>query len=224
MKPALLLIPLLIGTVLFLIRAGFLKNQRQIYIFKPVSTLLVIAVALLPLLEPEQNLTYTLGVMIGLFLSFGGDLALMFQENRKAFMLGLIFFLLANLVYCGIFALLGRFTTWDFLPMALLTAAGIGFYVLIRPKLGKMRVPVIAYIVLISAMVSRAASTLNSPVFKKSQALMIVAGAVLFYISDVILAANRFWKPWKYNRISLAFYYSGQLLIALAGSYFVLSL
>jgi len=92
---------------------------------------------------------------------------------------------------------------------------------LIRPKLGKMRVPVIAYIVVISAMVSRAASTLNSPVFKKSQALMIVAGAVLFYISDVILAANRFWKPWKYDRISLAFYYSGQLFIALAGSYFV---
>jgi hypothetical protein len=35
-----------------------------------------------------------------------------------------------------------------------------------------------------------------------------------------MLAANRFWRPWRYNRISLAFYYGGQLLIALAAGYF----
>ena len=74
---------------------------------------------------------------------------------------------------------------------------------------------------MISAMVNRAGSTLVSPVFEVSQALMISIGAMLFYTSDVILAANRFWKSWKYNRISLAFYYGGQLLIALAASYFV---
>jgi uncharacterized membrane protein YhhN len=222
MKPALYPIPLLIVTVFFLIRAALLKNQRQVYIFKPASTLLVMAVALLSLLETGQNLTYTIGVTIGLFLSFGGDVALMFQENRKAFMLGLFFFLFAHLAYTGVFSLLGRFTTWDFFSIVLLTAAGVGFYVLIRPELGKMRVPVIIYIVVISVMVSRASSTLKSPVFINSQAIMIVSGAVLFYLSDVILAANRFWKPLKYNRVSLAFYYSGQLLIALAASYFVL--
>ncbi len=222
MKPALYPVPLLIVTVFFLIRAAFLKNQRQIYIFKPVSTLLVIAVALLSLLEPERTLTYTIGVMIGLFLSFAGDMALMFQESRKAFMLGLFFFLFAHIAYAGVFSLLGRFTAWDFLPTVLLTAAGVGFYILIRPNLGKMRMPVIIYIVVISVMVSRAASTFNSSVFTNSQALIIMAGAVLFYLSDVILAANRFWKPWKYNRISLGFYYSGQLLIALAASYFFL--
>jgi hypothetical protein len=50
--------------------------------------------------------------------------------------------------------------------------------------------------------------------------MMIATGAVLFYISDIILAASRFWRPWRYHRLSLAFYYSGQLLIALAASYF----
>jgi uncharacterized membrane protein YhhN len=222
MKPALYPLPLLIVTVLLLIRAGLLKNQRQIYVFKPVSTMLVIAVALLSLLEPEQNLTYTLFVTIGLFLSLGGDIALMFQEKKRAFMLGLIFFLFAQIVYIGVFALLGRFTGRDFIPIVLLTTSGIGFYILIRPRLGRMHVPVIAYMIVISVMVCLAASTLNSPVFQKNQALMIASGAVLFYISDVIFAANRFWKPWKYNRISLAFYYCGQLFIALAASYFVI--
>ena len=104
--------------------------------------------------------------------------------------------------------------------MAVLAAAGVCFYLLIRSGLGKLKGPVIVYITIISFMVSRAFSTLFSPNFSEKQGLMIFFGALLFYISDMILAANRFWRPWKYNRISLAFYYSGQMLLALAASYF----
>ncbi len=83
-----------------------------------------------------------------------------------------------------------------------------------------MKIPVIAYIVIISVMVSRAIAIFSNHAIDNSHALMIVLGAVLFYISDVILATNRFWQPWQYHRISLAFYYAGQLFIALAASYF----
>ena len=72
----------------------------------------------------------------------------------------------------------------------------MGFYTLIQPNLGPLKGPVIGYIVIISAMVSRALSTLASPAFSDTQALMVSAGAALFYFSDVILAANQFWKPW----------------------------
>jgi len=221
MRPALFPIPVLVVTVALLIRAAILGKQRQIYIFKPISTLLVIAVALLSLLEPSQNLTYTVGVTIGLLLSLGGDIALMFQENRKAFIIGLGLFLLAHIAYTVAFTLLGVFSAWDLLSAGILLGVGVSFYLLIQPNLGTMQGPVIAYIVVISVMVNRAGSTLMSPAFGVRQALMILIGAILFYISDVILAANRFWKSWEYNRISLAFYYGGQLLIALAASYFV---
>jgi uncharacterized membrane protein YhhN len=221
MRPALFPIPVLVVTVALLIRAAILGKQRQIYIFKPISTLLVIAVALLSLLKPSQNLTYTAGVTIGLLLSLGGDIALMLQENRKAFIIGLGLFLLAHIAYTVAFTLLGVFSAWDLLSAGILLGVGVNFYLLIRPNLGTMQGPVIAYIVVISVMVNRAGSTLVSLVFRVSQALMILIGALLFYISDVILAANRFWKSWKYNRISLVFYYGGQLLIALAASYFV---
>lgn len=220
MKPALYPIPVLVVTVAFLIRAEILGKQRQIYVLKPISTLLVIAVALLSSVEPVQNLTYTVGVIIGLLLSFGGDMALMFQEHRKAFIIGLALFLLGHIAYTVVFTLLGEFSTWDLLSAGMLVAVGVSFYLLIRSNLGAMQVPVIAYIVVISVMVNRAGSTLASPVFGVGQALMVLIGAVLFYISDVILAASRFWKLWEYNRISLGFYYGGQLLIALAASYF----
>jgi uncharacterized membrane protein YhhN len=97
---------------------------------------------------------------------------------------------------------------------------GIGFYSLIQENLASLRWPVIAYMAVISLMVSRAVSTFPSPVFSTGQAAMVAVGAVLFYISDVILAANRFWKALRYDRISLGFYYAGQLLIALAANAF----
>ncbi|MCI0476743.1 MAG: lysoplasmalogenase [Anaerolineales bacterium] len=221
MKTTLVLIPVLAGLVFFLVRAEFHKKQRAIYFLKPLSTLTVIAVACLSFLEPMQNLTYAVGVIVGLLFCFGGDIALMFQEKRKAFMLGLILFLLGHIAYAIVFGLLGRFSAWDILSTIVLLITGIGFYRVIKSNLGALRVPVIVYIVVISVMVSRALSTFASPVFTNAQAWLIVSGAILFYISDLILAAARFWKPWRYHRISLAFYYSGQLLIALAANYFM---
>ncbi len=220
MKPALYPVPVLVVAVFLLIRAEILEKRRQVFIIKPAATLLVIAAALLSLREPTWNTTYTVGVFVGLLFSLGGDVALMFDENRTAFTVGLGLFLLAHVAYAVVFTVLGRFSAWDALSLSLLLAAGVGFYTLIEANLGKLRMPVIAYMLVISVMVSRAASTLVSPVFSSGQAVMVTAGAVLFYISDVILAANRFWQPWRYHRFSLAFYYGGQLLIALAASYF----
>lgn len=220
MKAALYPIPVLAITVFFLIRAEMLKKGRQIYVWKPISTLLVIVVALLSFREPVQNRTYIAGVLVGLLLSFGGDVALMFQQDRRAFMVGLGLFLLAHVAYTVALTLLGRFSAWDLLSAAVLLAAALVFYPLIKPNLGSMRLPVIAYIVVISLMVSRALATLVSPVFSSGQAVMIALGAVLFYVSDMILASTRFWKRWRYHRLNLAFYYGGQLWIALAASYF----
>jgi uncharacterized membrane protein YhhN len=221
MEPVFYLVPVLVVLLSFLIRAGVLERQRQVYFLKPISTLLVVAVVLLSLLDPLRNLTYTIGVTIGLVLSLGGDIALMFEDNRNAFALGLGLFLLAHVAYTVVFTLLGRVSVWDGFSTATLLTAGVGFYTLIRSNLGKMRVPVIAYMLVISIMVSRAAATLVSPDFSNEQASMIVVGALLFYLSDAILAANRFWKPWRYRRVGLAPYYIGQFLIALAASYFV---
>lgn len=219
MKPSLYLIPVIAASVFLLVMAEMRGNLRARFILKPLSTLLVIAVACLAFLEPQQNLTYTIGVLIGLVFSFGGDVALMY-ENRKAFMLGLILFLLAHLAYTTTLAMLTGLSALDIGTTMLLIALGVWFYRLIAPNLGTLRVPVIVYIVVISLMVNRALATFASPIFS-AQAWMIALGAMLFYISDMLLAAARFWKPFRYHRISLAFYYAGQLVLALAASYLV---
>ncbi len=219
MKTSLYLLPLVVTVVFFLVAAEIRGNVRARFILKPLATLLVIAVAGLAFLEPTQNLIYTVGVLIGLIFSLGGDVALMF-ENRRAFLLGLISFLLAHIAYTITFTALTGFSALDVVSTILLVILGVGFYRFIAPNLGTLRVPVIVYIIVISVMVNRAIATLASPIFGQAQAAMIALGAILFYISDMLLAAARFWRPFRYHRISLAFYYAGQLLLALAASYF----
>ena len=82
MKPALYPIPILIITAFFLIRAEMLKKRQQIYILKPISTLLVIAVASLSFLEPAQNRTYTAIVLLGLILDHTVRFVLRGAANR----------------------------------------------------------------------------------------------------------------------------------------------
>lgn len=206
----------LVVIVFFLVQAEIRGVRRQIYILKPIATLLVIAIALLAFLRPTFDMAYLIGVLVGLLFSLGGDMALMFPQNRKAFMIGLALFLLAHVAYTVVFVLVGSLSGWDLFSSLVLLVIGVAFFRLIQPNLGAMNLPVLVYMVVISLMVNRAVSTLASPQIGLTQALLVVFGAILFYISDLILAAGRFWKPWKYHRISLAFYYSGQLLIALS--------
>jgi len=220
MKPAWWTAPLLAVTVPLLVRAGILKEWRRVYVLKPLSTLIVIAAASLSYLRPERSATYTIGILVGLTFSLAGDVAMIFEEKREALLVGLASFLLAHVAYAVTFGMLGRSSWWDVLSTLVLAVVAAGVYWLLKPNLGAMRWPVLVYIVAISLMVSRAVSTLSSDAFGTGQAVMVTVGAVLFYVSDAILALCRFWRPCRYRRGSLAFYYAGQLLIALAASGF----
>jgi uncharacterized membrane protein YhhN len=107
MAVALFVVPILILIVVLPIRAEILKLKHQIYLFKPLATLLVIMVIVLSFREPSYSSIYSIGVLVGLILSFGGDMALMFPVNRLAFMLGLFLFLLAHIAYTTVF-----FSSW----------------------------------------------------------------------------------------------------------------
>ena len=87
-------------------------------------------------------------------------------------------------------------------------------YAYLYSGLAGMKIPVLFYILVISFMLNSAITAFYSEFFNVFQAMALTIGAALFYISDVILAVNRFKKPLRFNRFSLAFYYSGQFLIA----------
>jgi alkylglycerol monooxygenase len=212
-------VPFIAVTVFSLIRAEFRADRRQVYFFKPLSTLLVILVAALSFSTPGVKVGYTAGVLVGLILSLGGDVALMFPAGR-AFLAGLVLFLLAHVAYAVTFTLFNGFYPGDLASGGVLLALAVVVYRYLEPGLEKMKGPVIVYIAVTCFMVNRAISAFFGTTFTRTQAWLMSAGAFLFWISDLMLAVNRFRRPFKYHRIGLAFYYGGQLLIALSPAFF----
>ncbi len=211
------IISVLIVTVILLIRAEIQVKKKQIYLFKPISTILVITIVFIPIMTSNYfSLYYSLWLSVALLFCLCGDIALMFQENQKAFRIGLVLFLIAHMVYAlAFFKFAGGNPAPAGMIVALAIIAASGYFYL-YPKLGPMKLPVLIYILIITYMLNRAMATHLSINFSNRQAWLICVGAGLFYVSDFMLAVNRFRWSFKYNRISLAFYYSGQLLIALS--------
>lgn len=150
--------------------------------------------------------------MVGLSLSMVGDAALLSKEP-KGFLFGLAAFLLGHVAYAAGFLLMG--------VGALATVAGLllagglmqQVWAWLGPNTGKMRGPVMAYMIVITSMVALAAGALganpNGPRF------VALIGAVLFAVSDIFVARHRFVSPGPENRFAgLPLYFTAQLLLA----------
>jgi uncharacterized membrane protein YhhN len=153
-------------------------------------------------------------VVTGLVFCLGGDVFLALPQ-KKAFMLGLVSFLVGHVFYViGFFSVAG-FSGWTWVSLVLAGAISFLVYRWLRSHLGKMKGPVIGYMVVITVMVCAASSLLGAADFSLSGRVMAFAGAVAFYLSDVFVARDRFMKNEFVNRlVGLPMYYAGQFLIA----------
>lgn len=178
-------------------------------------------VALLAVLAVVQEALILLAVALA--LSALGD-AFLSRRGEGAFMAGLASFLAAHAVYIALFAFSGagmESATGDIwrVPVAILMAIfALGMMAVLWPRLpSNMRLPVLVYTAAIFIM-GLSALTMNS--------VVIILGAVLFMISDGLLATERFALPeasrhraWMRTAVWIT-YYAAQLLITLG---FVLS-
>lgn len=215
------LVPFIFISVALLIWSFIVNNAKGIYFFKPLSTVLVILLCLLALAKPGGNTLYTAIIAAALLFSLGGDIALMFTSERS-FLAGLVLFLIVQVTYGLGFTWFNGIRWQDtvfILPVVLAGSAAI--YFLLYPGLGKMKLPVGGYVLVITFMVWRAAATLFGKTFSPAQAVLITAGALLFYLSDIILAFYKFKTPRRWQMpLNFATYYAAQLLLALSASSF----
>lgn len=153
-------------------------------------------------------------VIAGLLFCLGGDVLLALPQKR-AFLLGLISFLVGHVLYCAAFFQAAGINPGTWLGAVPALFVSVGIYIYLKPHLGHMHGPVAAYIVVITVMLSGAASVLASPRFSESGRIMLFTGAAAFYVSDAFVARDRFVKKGFANRlIGLPLYYAGQFLIA----------
>jgi len=132
--------------------------------------------------------------LAALFFSLLGDILLLFEKaNPLFFIVGLISFLIAHVGYIIIF---NRIRTKNNISIKWWIIFIILCYYSILlsslfPNLGQMKIPVVVYGAVISTMFFVALHLL----YNKSNANMqIVMGAILFVVSDSILAFNKFYN------------------------------
>ena len=150
-------------------------------------------------------------MLIGFALCWVGDVVLT-SYGRGPFVAGLVAFLLGHVAYVAAFSYRGLGDDL-IIPTAGVTIVAIAIATWLLPTVPReLKLPVIAYIAVISAMVATAVSTNTySPDWR------IPVGAAAFFLSDIFVARDRFAAPGFINRIlGLPLYYGGQLLLAWA--------
>jgi uncharacterized membrane protein YhhN len=217
---ALYLLPVLAVTVILTIYAQVKNDIKKLFIFKPASTIVIIAAAVVPFIIENIPAVFGLGIIIGLGLSLGGDVLLIYESKEKTFIIGLVLFLLAQVSYAFVFFKTASFTAWDIVTAAALALMSVWFYRKAKAGLGDMKFPVIVYMIIICFMVNRACALVIASQLTQVQSILIAAGAVLFLVSDIVLAYNKFVKKVSWKPQSLALYFLGQYCIALSLSFF----
>jgi len=203
-----------------LIYGKYRRGRTWILVSKTFTSLAFVAVAVLALAENPDAGSYAPGILLGLTLSVGGDVFLVYKERPRAFVGGLSCFLLAHLAYGTVFAILSGIHIWDAVFFVLLVGLGFSVRQFGRIDLHRMAVPVFVYLLAISYMVAQAVS-LCITMGLVPLSVMAGLGALLFYLSDAFLAWNTFKRPFNaYNGLNLVTYYTGQLLLALSILYY----
>ena len=195
-------------TAAFTIAGEMTDRRRLVYVFKPLTTALIILFALL--LPATAAASYKLLVVLGLLCSLAGDVFLMLPQDR--FIPGLVSFLIAHLFYIAAFTRgVGFDLAWW--PLLLYLLYGGVMLTLLWPRLGAMRVPVLVYMAVILIMGWQALArwlTLGT-----LAAGLAAVGALLFVISDSVLALDRFRGRFVMARLLvLSTYFAAQWLIA----------
>ena len=165
-------------------------------------------------IQPHPIVPYYRFILTGLIFCLGGDVFLALPR-QKMFLYGLVSFLLGHLFYVAAFFHTVGINQGSGIGLVISAMASGGVFLWLRPHLGSMKIPVIFYILVITAMVVGACSLLAAGELALSGRMLVFSGALSFYVSDVFVARQRFLKTEFLNRlIGLPLYYSGQFMLA----------
>ncbi len=195
MKPSLFRILFLINAVVHIGAQLIGGADLILMITKPLIVLLLIAYYVVAT-------PYRSGIaLLALGACWAGDVALMFVPVDPVwFMIGLGSFLVGHICYVVTY----RQFRWESSGGELMTVqkirfsmpivlAGTGLIVVLYPVLGALRVPVMLYALAIIVMVMNGMFRYGRT--SSASFWLVFAGAVMFMISDSILAINKFLMP-----------------------------
>jgi len=153
-------------------------------------------------------------ILLGLTFSWLGDAALI-GETQSLFLLGLGAFLLAHIAYIAAFVVFGVSVKWVVVAVLPIALIAITVSLWLAPYIPQeLVIPVRVYTAVISLMVIGAFGTRG-----QGATILVLAGAVMFFLSDLSVAALRLVQTDMPTYIlGLPLYYAGQVCLALSAS------
>jgi uncharacterized membrane protein YhhN len=185
-----------------------LRGTRSwVVVLKPLASLVFVVCGALLLPLPDRS---SVLLLVGLVLSFVGDVLLIPKGKKTTFLLGLGAFLCAHVAYAIAFVVHGVQTRGTLVGALALILAGVPLARWLFTHVhGAMRPPVAGYVVAITAMVALAIGATA-----EGARMTLAIGAALFYASDLCVARERFVTRSMWNGIvGLPLYYVAQVLL-----------
>lgn len=198
--------------VLALLIAEYREDLRAQYFFKPLAAF---GFFILALQCGALETTYGKYILVGLIACAIGDVFLLARKSQCLFTAGMAAFAIGHLVYTRAFiSKVGDETSSlmfgaSFVVLAVATI----FFIWLRPKLPRgMIIPVLLYVMIIMWMVY------GSLRMNMEQSLILAPiAAIMFAISDMFVARDRFVKPDPKNALAITpLYFGAQALFALS--------
>ena len=185
--------------------AEYAKRRRLIYVFKPLTTTLILLIC-----ATRATSGYAAFILAGLLCSLIGDIFLMLPQDR--FIPGLLSFLGAHIFYIAAFTAGSGFRVSFllFVPAAL----GVALFMKLLPHVAlPLKIAVILYMLVILTMFWQALE--QAGLVFTPRTILMLCGAALFTISDSALAYNRFVAPFRHAPlVVLGTYYAAQWCLA----------
>ncbi|GEM_PF-177381 len=186
------------------------------YVFKPIASSLFVFCGVFNLvfvfcvLEIRRNVPFIVSMMMGLVFACLGDILLI-----DHFVIGAALFAIGHIFFFVSFVCLTGFKLRDFL-IGLAIFAVVLCLVLFAPffDFGNMKILVIAYAFVISFMLGKAVGNVFFAENRQVH-LLIMLGALLFFVSDFMLMIYLFGGKFiVFDILCLATYYPAEFLLA----------
>lgn len=199
---------LLVASGTATILADYRGRRPVVYVCKPLTIVVAMVIAATAAGGPSPS--YRALILCGLVCSLAGDVFLMLPVKR--FAAGLASFLLAHVCYVAAFVHASPAPAAPLL-LAAATAIGVAVTVPLWPHLGRSQLPVAVYVGALVALLWQSAGWAAQT--GAANARLAAAGALLFTISDAVLAHNRFRRSFRAAQaVILSTYFIAQGLIA----------
>lgn len=205
MAPMIILISIFVLAVLALTLAEFRQNRQAQLWLKPLAALLFILIAVF---GGAIYWDYGKWILAALMACAIGDVFLLSRNSPVKFQLGMAAFAIGHLLYVFAFVSMTKsagLNFWGILP----AIAAAAYLYWVWGKLPKdMKIPVLIYTAIIVAMVLR---SFDMPIW------YVPLAAIMFSISDMFVARDRFVKEEPLNALAITpLYFGAQGLFALS--------